>query len=312
MDEGGSRKKDRDTIILLALGVLGSLLVIGYQYLELKQSARNYHTLLEGRERDAMAYRYASEQLFLYTDALKENLRESLEEQSGLAERLAEEERVIEGMESEILSALGVVNKLEQLKNTDPELLKKYSRVYFLNEHYIPKGLMQIPPTYVYGEGRDIYAISEMIPFLTRMIDAARTDGIDLTILSSYRSYDSQSTLKSAYTVTYGTTKANKFSADQGYSEHQLGSTVDLTTSKLGESIMGFAKTDAYRWLTDHAHKYGFTLSYPEKNSYYIYEPWHWRFVGIALATRLRTEGKYFYDMDQRVIDEYLITLFDD
>jgi hypothetical protein len=52
-------------------------------------------------------------------------------------------------------------------------------------------------------------------------------------------------------------------------------------------------------------------LSYPKNNKYYIYEPWHWRYVGVSLATWLHDNGKYLYDVDQREIDEYLLTIFD-
>jgi hypothetical protein len=51
-------------------------------------------------------------------------------------------------------------------------------------------------------------------------------------------------------------------------------------------------------------------LSYPKNNSYYVYEPWHWRFVGVVLSSKLRQEGKNFYDLDQREIDNYLIDIF--
>ena len=73
----------------------------------------------------------------------------------------------------------------------------------------------------------------------------------------------------------------------------------------------GFDKTPEYKWLTDNAYKYGFVISYPAGNKYYKYEPWHWRFVGVALATKLHEDGIYFYDMDQRLIDNYLANIFD-
>ncbi len=52
-------------------------------------------------------------------------------------------------------------------------------------------------------------------------------------------------------------------------------------------------------------------MSYPENNDYYEYEPWHWRFVGEDLARYLRNKNKYFYDLEQRKIDEYIPVLFD-
>jgi hypothetical protein len=119
-----------------------------------------------------------------------------------------------------------------------------------------------------------------------------------------------QASLKSAYTTSYGS-GANKFSADQGYSEHQLGTTLDFNTTKRSSVLSGFDKTPEYKWLTENAYKYGFVISYPKENKYYIYEPWHWRFVGISLATRIHDDNTYLYALDQRDIDTYLINLFD-
>ena len=129
---------------------------------------------------------------------------------------------------------------------------------------------------------------------------------------SAYRSFAEQRALKGDYTVTYGAGTANSFSADQGYSEHQLGTAVDFTNIKTGSSLtIKFGTTDSYQWLTANAYKYGFTLSYPENNYYYQFEPWHWRFVGVKLATMLHDTNKHFYDLSQRDIDQYLINIFD-
>ena len=135
-----------------------------------------------------------------------------------------------------------------------------------------------------------------------------------MKIASAYRSFGYQGTLKSDYKTTFGS-GANAFSADQGYSEHQLGTAVDVTTTKIGDNFSsatkGFDGSDGYKWLAENAYKYGFVLSYPKGNTYYVYEPWHWRFVGVALATRLHNEKKNFYDLDQREIDGYLALMFD-
>jgi D-alanyl-D-alanine carboxypeptidase len=111
--------------------------------------------------------------------------------------------------------------------------------------------------------------------------------------------------------VTYGS-GANQFSADQGYSEHQLGTTVDLTTEGVKIPLTtNFEDTPSYKWLSENAYRYGFTLSYPKNNLYYEYEPWHWRFVGVELATKLYNEKIYFSDMEQRIIDTFLVNIFD-
>lgn len=141
-------------------------------------------------------------------------------------------------------------------------------------------------------------------------MDAARGAGRDLYVASAYRSFDQQNDLKAAYKVTYGAGTANSFSADQGYSEHQLGTTVDFTTEKIGGGLAGFDKTQEYQWLLQNAYKYGFVLSYPPGNDYYVFEPWHWRFVGVELATRLHEEHQNFMDLGQRQLDPYLVNIF--
>lgn len=202
------------------------------------------------------------------------------------------------------------VNQLSKFASLDKELLKKYSKVYFLNENYAPKTISLIDSKYVYNHSRQEYIHSDVAPFLEKLLSDAKSNGINLKIISAYRSFAEQANLKSQYSIIYGS-GANKFSADQGYSEHQLGTTIDFTTDELGSNFSNFAKTNAYQWLKNNAYKYGFILSYPESNKYYIFEPWHWRFVGIKLATYLKQNNKYFYEMDQKEIDEYLISIFD-
>lgn len=211
---------------------------------------------------------------------------------------------------SQISQISQTVGTLDKLAKTDKELLAKYSKVYFLNENYIPRTLADIPSQYRYPEGKTLQIHADVAPHLAALMEAAITEGIDIRITSAYRSFQAQKSLKSNYAVTYGK-GANTFSADQGYSEHQLGTTIDFTTAASKGTLPGFDKTPAYTWLTEHAHEYGFILSYPKGNAYYIYEPWHWRYVGIPLATRLDKDNQHFYDLDQRDIDSYLANLFD-
>lgn len=227
--------------------------------------------------------------------------------QQGLA---AVQER-LGGFESTVGDISGTVDVLEKLKDTDREILQKYSKVFFLSEHYAPARLAQIEPDYTYNQDRAEKISAQVRPYLERMLNKAQDDGVDLYVRSAYRSFEEQEALKGAYTVTYGAGTANAFSADQGYSEHQLGTTVDLVGSRQEALAASFDKTEAFLWLEDNAHEYGFVLSYPKSNAYYVYEPWHWRFVGVDLATYLHNHNKYFYDLEQREIDEYLPGLFD-
>ncbi|MBI4086832.1 M15 family metallopeptidase [Candidatus Kaiserbacteria bacterium] len=241
---------------------------------------------------------------------LAEAVESLTKERDTLSEALHAEKEKNESFAGQIEKITGTVGKLDKLSKTDPELLKKYSKVYFLNEHYTPQKLVLLEKAYGYDESKEFYLAREIVPFFEDMIAEAKEDDIDLWVVSAYRSFETQQGLKSAYSVTYGS-GANTFSADQGYSEHQLGTTIDFTTKNLDGGLSGFDTTPAYEWLKGNAHKYGFVLSYPEDNTYYIFEPWHWRFVGTDLAKDLHEDEQYFYDLDQRTLDEYLISIFD-
>jgi LAS superfamily LD-carboxypeptidase LdcB len=215
------------------------------------------------------------------------------------------------GVQNQYGTLSGTLTNLQKLAQTDPELLKKYSKAYFLNENYVPARLSEIPLTYQYSESKQMLIHSDILPHLIDMLKNASSSKINLYVSSAYRSFAEQKALKGNYSLTYGAGTANSFSADQGYSEHQLGTTLDMITSGLGGNIDGFESTPAFEWMQRNAYKYGFVLSYPKNNGYYVYEPWHWRFVGVKLATDIRNQDKTFYDLDQRKIDEYLVNIFD-
>lgn len=232
------------------------------------------------------------------------------EEREDLERSYRREKEKNDEFEDQIEEITGTVGVLDKLSKTDPELLQKYSKVYFLNEHYMPEKLVEIDTDYLYSEDEPDFLHAKVMPFFEDMVEAAKDDGVNLWVVSAYRSFDEQAALKGQYLVTYGS-GANTFSADQGYSEHQLGTTIDFTTNDLGGGLAGFGETEAYEWLLDNAYKYGFALSYPENNAYYVFEPWHWRFVGRDLARYLDRNDLNFYDVDQRKINEYLVSLFD-
>lgn len=236
-----------------------------------------------------------------------EELKEDLED---LADDYRDEKDKNDDFEDQIRDLAGTLGDLDKLAKTDEELLQKYSKVYFLNENYIPERLEEIDDKYVLSGKKDQYFHARASDQLEDLLDEAKRDGHDIKVVSAYRSFDEQNQLKGQYTRTYGS-GANTFSADQGFSEHQLGTTVDLTTPEVGGTYESFADTEAYEWLLDNAHKHGFILSYPEGNSFYVFEPWHWRYVGEDLARDLERQNTTFYEMDQREIDKYLLTIFD-
>ncbi len=217
-------------------------------------------------------------------------------------------EKEYSGMLRAVDEAAKSVELFKKKAEADKMLLAKYSKVFFLNEHYKPKSLSLIPTEWTY-QGKVLQIRTEVLPFLLEMLQDMKRAGLNPKIFSAYRSFYEQKYLKGAYLQKYGK-GANAFSADQGYSEHQLGTTIDISNPDTGLKIR-FENTDEFKWLKQNAWKYGFILSYPKNNKYYIYEPWHWRFVGKKLAKKLHDENKHFYDLDQNEIYDYLIYIFD-
>ena len=294
-------------LALLAVATVDILVYLGYQNYLLKQE----NFLLEAElVKTRQAFASTTQDLVVNIDALKQLLTATNVDKINAEQDILKQRELVGAMDAEVDSLSSTLGIYTKIINTDKELLAKYSRVYFLNENYIPKYLTPIPSVYTYEPEKESSISTEVWPFLQKLLDDAKSEGIDIKILSAYRSFGTQTKIKSSYTITYGS-GANRFSADQGYSEHQLGTTIDFTTSKLGTNFDTFEKTSGYTWLTENAYKYGFILSYPKNNIYYISEPWHWRFVGKNLALRLHNENRNFYDIPQREINEYLLSIFD-
>lgn len=295
--------------ILLITTVLG---LVGIGYFGYKNYAMQQQNtmLLEERNYFLLEMTSSANALATSTLAASTTISSLILERDDLSAKLQQEQSKNDNFERQLKKLSGTVGNLDKLSKTDEELLQKYSKVYFLSEHYTPSKLKLIDADYLATGRKEQYFHTDALSFLNQMFEAAKDDGIDLTIVSAYRSFETQADLKGSYLQSYGS-GANTFSADQGYSEHQLGTALDFSTSDLGGTLSGFGDTEAFAWLLANAHKYGFVLSYPKGNTYYVYEPWHWRFVGEDLASDLKRDGANFYDWDQRKIDEYLIKIFD-
>lgn len=302
MDEFFERK--------ISLGLFPAILTVTAVIAFIFYGAYHYNSLKKDLVNKTNQFEITSRNLESSIDKLKNNLASTTIENKDLNDILIVLRTKNTDFQNEIEEKNIKVATLLKLENTDPELLQKYSKIYFLNENYIPAELSLIGDDFIFNKAKPILIHAKVKPFLETLMHAARADGIDVYVLSGYRSFGAQASLKSQYSVIYGS-GANKFSADQGYSEHQLGTTVDFTTKKNGEVLAGFDKTSTYKWLLNNAYRYGFILSYPANNKYYIFEPWHWRFAGVGLATDLHNAGKNFYDLSKREIDAYLIKLFD-
>lgn len=191
-----------------------------------------------------------------------------------------------------------------------------------LGKDYVPASLTVLNCP-VLESGRTYELESRAASALGEMLREMKTAGVtDIMVCSSYRSYQKQQSLYNHYVqlesstlsveayevLGYDYIKANytdqgktsldhedaikvvlSYSAYPGTSEHQTGLCVDFITEEMGgELTVAFESTQAFTWLSENAHKFGFILRYPkEKESVtgYTYEPWHYRFVGREAAT---------------------------
>ncbi|MCO5183835.1 MAG: M15 family metallopeptidase [Anaerolineae bacterium] len=191
----------------------------------------------------------------------------------------------------------------ERIPDAD-NLLTIVTLTYGISREYEPQDLVkidsQLPFAVTLGYPTEIR--EPALQPLVDLIAAMQAEGLNPFIISGYRSYASQAIAYAKWKEKYPDT-ASILSARPGFSEHQLGTTVDFGSPELA-SIVGeeiefhtyFYQTSEGKWLAENAHKYGWTLSYPRdafELTGFFYEPWHYRYVGVELATMLHEEETF-------------------
>lgn len=148
-------------------------------------------------------------------------------------------------------------------------------------------------PTDLVAVGNGQYMRSEAAAALSRLLTDAKTAGYSVGAYSAYRSYATQVDVYGREVQAYGQAVADSESARPGYSEHQTGWAVDLGSG--GCNIADcFGTTPGGKWTTANAYRYGFILRYPDGKTAvtgYRTETWHFRYVGVELATEMHTKG---------------------
>ena len=150
-----------------------------------------------------------------------------------------------------------------------------------LSEKYIPDELVE--PN-ILTEGPNNLVSSKIVSNLESMFNDAKLEGINLKMVSGYRSYAYQ------YELFSRSGGNNRYVAAAGFSEHQTGLAVDVLSSALTELNESFAYTLEYQWLKENCYKYGFIIRYPkgkEDITGYPFEPWHLRYVGLNAAKEI-------------------------
>ena len=159
---------------------------------------------------------------------------------------------------------------------TDTLVTAVYNKKHPLPTGYAPNDLQKVGSQYLRKEAADSLALMQAA-------------GANLTAASGYRSYETQQQIYASYVAQDGQAEADTYSARAGYSEHQTGLTMDF--APIADS---FKNSTQYAWLVANAHKYGWVLRYPADKTAitgYVSEPWHWRYVGITVATDMKTKG---------------------
>lgn len=137
------------------------------------------------------------------------------------------------------------------------------------------------------------------------MYNKAKEQDIKLIINSSYRNYQNQENTYNELKKTYGTNRADNQAARPGHSEHETGLAFDIFTPG-NTTTSNFEESNAYAWLKEHAQEFGFIERYPKGKEYltgYNFESWHWRYVGVDIATKIKEEEITFDEYYAYYID---------
>lgn len=203
-------------------------------------------------------------------------------------------------VEEEIDEETLLKEKNDKFFNVDSILLIA-NKKHPLESDYVPSDLVQ--PN-VRTNKSDIYLRSEASIALEEMFKAAQDEGIYLVLGSGYRSYNYQKTLYDNYVARDGEEAANRYSAKPGYSEHQTGLAVDISDySQQNFLKQNFENTSEGKWLFENSYKYGYVLRYlkdKEDITGYMYEPWHYRYIGKKEALEVKESNlslEEYYDI---------------
>ena len=177
-----------------------------------------------------------------------------------------------------------VQRKIEVKEKTFPAIsTNEVEGVTYINGILIVNKTYGLPKDYNPGVNKTAYQA------LKQMQADASSIGLNLKLVSGFRSYQTQYNLYYNYVAKDGQAKADTYSARPGHSEHQTGLAFDVGSTK-----GSFANTYEATWLAQNCHLYGFIIRYPKGKTNitgYIYEPWHIRYLGVDIATKVKNSG---------------------
>ncbi|WP_166242028.1 M15 family metallopeptidase [Paenibacillus turpanensis] len=174
-----------------------------------------------------------------------------------------------------------------------------------LPDNYVPSNLVQPDVPFSFsGKSEKKLLRQEAADALEALFEKAKEDKIELYAVSGYRSYQTQKVIYQANVAAQGKQEASRYSAVPGESEHQTGLAMDVSSRSAKFALEEvFGTTPEGKWLSEHAHEFGFIIRYPkgkESITGYAYEPWHIRYVGKTIAAAIKEKNitleEYFND----------------
>ena len=187
----------------------------------------------------------------------------------------------------------------ERIENPD-EITTLINKFHYVDKDFVPKDLVTLFDSKI---GAKLVRVAAEA--YEKFIETAKNDGITLESTTAYRSYSFQNTLYTNYVAEDGQEKADTYSARPGTSEHQLGLAVDLNDP----NVSGARLDDKdFKWVKENSYKYGFILRYLEEFvpvTGYMEEPWHIRYLGVDLATKVYKSGLTYDEYYDMYLKEY-------
>ncbi len=195
-----------------------------------------------------------------------------------------EQERLQQPLETAVEETAEVEVSDRQIKETDlPDIdINSWEYVLVNADHSIGEYAPELGE--IEGQKLDQRILEPMQKF----VGDARAEGLSVFLSSGYRGYEEQQYLFNRKVEQYGEEQAATIVSRPGTSEHQTGLACDITDEYYELKNESLENTALYQWMSRHCQEYGFIVRYPkdkEEITGIIYEPWHFRYVGVEAAT---------------------------
>lgn len=292
-----------ELVSYILVGLIPLVYLIIYIMVQLKRKKKNRNYLYGFIVAIVIAILLFVIRLFIFTLTPFKNYipNETTTTTTGEVTTTTEEAKTTTTKEATTTKSSGSYNYDKILNPTGGEVLGTTSKGYEvkkINGLYYVDGYLIANKTYSLPEDYNPNGMNSTVKtaYEKMFADAKKEKGYEFRNGSGFRSYASQKSIYNRYVSSDGKAKADTYSARPGYSEHQTGLALDICASGKACINSGFDNTPEAKWLSENASKYGFILRYvkgKDNETGYMYESWHFRYVGTELAEKLYNNGNW-------------------